>query len=118
MREIAKNLTVFTAGGLAYGLVEIAWRSSTHISMFFVGGDMLLADREHRRARQRSLAHISVGAVLPDRHLGGVHVWSVYKHSLGAWRVGLLRPPLQRLGAGMPAVLGVMAFAVRPRDIF
>ena len=38
MREIAKNLTVFTAGGLAYGLVEIAWRSSTHISMFFVGG--------------------------------------------------------------------------------
>ncbi len=38
MKNLAKNLTIFTAGGLAYGLVEIAWRSTTHISMFFVGG--------------------------------------------------------------------------------
>ena len=27
-----------TAGGLCYGLVEIIWRGSTHISMFLVGG--------------------------------------------------------------------------------
>lgn len=33
-----KNLVIMTAGGLCYGLVEIAWRGSTHISMFLVGG--------------------------------------------------------------------------------
>lgn len=33
-----KNLIILTAGGLCYGLVEIAWRGSTHISMFLVGG--------------------------------------------------------------------------------
>lgn len=38
MKTLTKNLTIFTAGGLCYGLVELAWRSSTHISMFFVGG--------------------------------------------------------------------------------
>ncbi len=38
MKKLIENLTVFTAGGLAYGLVEIAWRGSTHISMFAVGG--------------------------------------------------------------------------------
>lgn len=37
-KTAAKELTIFTAGGLCYGLVEIAWRSTTHISMFFVGG--------------------------------------------------------------------------------
>lgn len=29
---------IFTFGGLSYGLLEIMWRGSTHISMFFVGG--------------------------------------------------------------------------------
>lgn len=33
-----KNLVILTAGGLCYGLVEIAWRGETHISMFLVGG--------------------------------------------------------------------------------
>lgn len=33
-----KGLTVFSFGGLAYGLLEIIWRGQTHISMFFVGG--------------------------------------------------------------------------------
>lgn len=33
-----KNLVVMTVGGMCYGLVEIAWRGSTHISMFLVGG--------------------------------------------------------------------------------
>ena len=38
MKTTAKELTIFTAGGLSYGLVELAWRSTTPISMFFVGG--------------------------------------------------------------------------------
>ncbi len=38
MKKLIKNLTIFTVGGLAYGLVEIIWRGSTHISMFLVGG--------------------------------------------------------------------------------
>lgn len=33
-----KGFTIFTAGGLCYGIVEILWRGSTHISMFIVGG--------------------------------------------------------------------------------
>lgn len=36
--KLMKNLTILTVGGLAYGLVEIAWRGETHISMFLVGG--------------------------------------------------------------------------------
>lgn len=36
--KLIKNLTVFTVGGFSYGLVEIAWRGATHISMFVVGG--------------------------------------------------------------------------------
>lgn len=36
--QLFKSLTVFTFGGLAYGLVEIMWRGSTHISMFVAGG--------------------------------------------------------------------------------
>lgn len=38
MKKLIENITIFTAGGLAYGLVEIIWRGSTHISMFLVGG--------------------------------------------------------------------------------
>lgn len=33
-----KNFSLFCFGGLAYGLIELAWRGRTHISMFFVGG--------------------------------------------------------------------------------
>lgn len=36
--QTLKSLTVFTFGGLAYGLLEIIWRGETHISMFLVGG--------------------------------------------------------------------------------
>lgn len=36
--KLIKNLTIFTAGGLLYGIVEILWRGGTHISMFLVGG--------------------------------------------------------------------------------
>ncbi|MBR7007200.1 MAG: hypothetical protein IKH90_00990 [Ruminococcus sp.] len=38
MKNIAKLLTVFTAGGLVYGLLEIICRGHTYISMGFVGG--------------------------------------------------------------------------------
>lgn len=37
MRTI-RSLTVFSFGGLCYGLLEILWRGETHISMFVVGG--------------------------------------------------------------------------------
>ena len=33
-----KSFSLFCFGGLAYGLIELAWRGRTHISMFFVGG--------------------------------------------------------------------------------
>ena len=36
--KILKNFAIFCFGGLSYGLLEILWRSCTHISMFFVGG--------------------------------------------------------------------------------
>ena len=38
IRKTAKLATLFTVGGLLYGLIEIAWRGHTHISMFVVGG--------------------------------------------------------------------------------
>lgn len=37
-KEVIKRLTVFTAGGLCYGLLETAWRGYSHISMFIAGG--------------------------------------------------------------------------------
>lgn len=36
--QVLKSLSVFTFGGLCYGILEILWRGSTHISMFLVGG--------------------------------------------------------------------------------
>lgn len=36
--RLLKQFAIFSFGGLAYGLLEIIWRGSTHISMFFVGG--------------------------------------------------------------------------------
>lgn len=36
--QTLKSLTVFTFGGLCYGMIEILWRGGTHISMFVAGG--------------------------------------------------------------------------------
>ena len=36
--RLLRSLTVFTFGGLCYGILEIFWRGTTHISMFLVGG--------------------------------------------------------------------------------
>lgn len=36
--KFLKGFATFCFGGLAYGLLEICWRDSTHISMFFAGG--------------------------------------------------------------------------------
>ncbi len=36
--RVLKSLSVFTFGGLCYGLLEILYRGHTHISMFAVGG--------------------------------------------------------------------------------
>ena len=36
--RVLKALSVFTFGGLSYGLLEILYRGQTHISMFAVGG--------------------------------------------------------------------------------
>ena len=33
-----RGFALYCAGGMSYGLIETAWRGSTHISMFFVGG--------------------------------------------------------------------------------
>lgn len=36
--QTLKAFTVFCFGGLSYGIIEILWRGSTHISMFLAGG--------------------------------------------------------------------------------
>lgn len=36
--QTLKAFTVFTFGGLSYGILEILWRGGTHISMFAAGG--------------------------------------------------------------------------------
>ncbi len=38
MKKGIKTATLFTVGGLLYGIIELAWRGHTHISMFLVGG--------------------------------------------------------------------------------
>ncbi len=35
---MAEYLSIFTAGGLAYGLLEILWRGHTHWTMLLCGG--------------------------------------------------------------------------------
>ena len=36
--QMAEYLSIFTAGGLAYGLIEILWRGHTHWTMLICGG--------------------------------------------------------------------------------
>ncbi len=38
MKQLSKNLCLFTIGGLLYYLIEILWRGYSHVSMFIVGG--------------------------------------------------------------------------------
>ncbi len=38
MRQISKNMFLFTVGGLLYYLIEVVWRGYSHISMFALGG--------------------------------------------------------------------------------
>lgn len=38
VQKLVKLLTLFSFGGMLYGLIELAWRGYTHISMFVVGG--------------------------------------------------------------------------------
>lgn len=40
--KTVKALTAFAVGGMIYGLIELAWRGHTHISMFVAGGICLL----------------------------------------------------------------------------
>lgn len=40
--KTVKALTIFAVGGMIYGLIELAWRGHTHISMFVAGGICLL----------------------------------------------------------------------------
>lgn len=36
--KISRFVSLFVLGGLAYNLIELAWRGYTHWSMFFLGG--------------------------------------------------------------------------------
>lgn len=36
--KFLRAFCVYVFGGLSYGILELLWRSETHISMFFVGG--------------------------------------------------------------------------------
>lgn len=38
MRQISKNMFLFTVGGLLYYLIQVVWRGYSHSSMFMVGG--------------------------------------------------------------------------------
>lgn len=38
MKKGIKISTLFCVGGILYGVIELAWRGHTHISMFLVGG--------------------------------------------------------------------------------
>lgn len=38
MKNLLKNLLIFSIFGLTYGLIEILWRGYTHPSMIIVGG--------------------------------------------------------------------------------
>ena len=37
-QQLLKLSTLFSFGGLLYGVLELAWRGHTHVSMFVVGG--------------------------------------------------------------------------------
>lgn len=38
VKQLSRNLGLFTIGGLLYYLIEILWRGYSHISMFVIGG--------------------------------------------------------------------------------
>jgi len=42
MRSLLKNLFLFAVGGIAYVLIEIAYRGYSHWTMFFLGGTCFL----------------------------------------------------------------------------
>ncbi len=43
MRSLKKYCSIFTFGGITYGLIEILWRGKTHWSMLVTGGACLLS---------------------------------------------------------------------------
>lgn len=43
MISFKKNLSIFSFGGIVYGLIELVWRGKTHWSMVITGGACLLS---------------------------------------------------------------------------
>lgn len=63
-----KGLTVFTAGGAAYSLLELLWRRRTHYSMFLAGGTALCIIEFLRKKldlfARKKLMQVLLGSVL------------------------------------------------------
>ncbi len=73
-----KGFALFCAGGLGYGLLEIAWRGQTHISMFFVGGLCFFIigglDEFHAKPCLLLQAVVSSAAVTAVEFMSGVYI--------------------------------------------
>lgn len=42
MKHLSKGLSLFVAGGITYGLMELVWQGHTHWTMVVLGGAMFL----------------------------------------------------------------------------
>lgn len=66
MKKGIKTATLFTVGGLLYGMIELAWRGHTHISMFLVGGlcFVLIGALDEVKKPMSVLAQLPVAAII------------------------------------------------------
>ena len=60
---LLENTAVFLSGGFAYGLIEVAARGFTHISMGVLGGAAMLVIHA-MNSRERSLAKVMLRSLL------------------------------------------------------
>lgn len=94
--SLTKSLTIFAAGGLAYGLIELAWRGRTHISMFVAGGIcFLLIDLVGRKLERLGIltqAMVSSAMITAVEFTTGVivNIWL----DLNVWDYSAMRADL------------------------
>lgn len=69
--KFLKYFGLFSFGGLVYGILEIAWKGSTHISMFIAGGICFLLIDLIDEAR------LFAGSVILQAPLGAVCITAV-----------------------------------------
>lgn len=87
MKRLKRNITLFTFGGVGYGIIELLWRGHTHWTMIIAGGVCFIifseiAERFKHRSALFKAALCSLGVTAVELAFGvifniifGLGVW-------------------------------------------